>query len=216
MCSGNVPRSAYLEATAGTRLCHTFSPRQLCIKRCIPGILIHTSSPEELVSGPTSSQSFSIQSKSARSLRGSLRNLTWNFSSPPTSAASRNRKFRRRVFSETSVKDDWLEDFYLITREDTGLSPASSTSGSRSGLILVDNCVITKGITLSEHISPPSSATLPPLIIPEDAANRLSSYTSESPTPTLTEFAHLTSSFPLPPSHIPTRINLNLPSDHCE
>jgi len=196
-----------LEATpAGPRLCLTFSSRrrQGCIKRCTAGKFILTSPLKELVSDPTSSQFESIpfQSKSAQGLRGSLRNLTWRLSSPAASVSRHPRLFRKRVFSDTSehstFKDDWSEDFHLITPDDLGLSPPSSVSGP----ITVD-------------ISQPTSTPLSPLVIPDNAANRISNYTSESPTPTLTEFAHLTSSFPLPPSHIPIDPNTFIDPRKC-
>jgi len=61
------------------------------------------------------------------------------------------------------------EDFHLITTDDLGLPPESSASGPVP--ITVDT----------------SQATpLPPLVIPDNAANRISNYTSESLTPTLT------------------------------
>ena len=165
------------------------------------------------MSDPTSSQVVSFQSKPAhQGLRGSLRNLTWK-SSAPTSAGSRQpRLFRKRVFSETSEsstnKDDWSEDFHLITRDDIGLSLTSSAQvfDDRKGItpVLLPEESSSKSTTVD--ILKPSeslSTTLPPLIIPDNVANRISNYTSESPTSTFTDFEHLASKFPLPPSHIP-------------
>ena len=89
-----------------------------------------------------------------------------------------------------------MDDFHLITPEDIeSESPPSIRQ------------------TIGAHAKT-SHPTLSPLLIPDPKTSRLSTHTANSfqktidssPTPTLTEVAHITSSFPQPPSHLPTAI----------
>ena len=178
---------------------------------------------EELVQGPTATRSSSSQSKFAKGLRGSLRSLTWKSSSNTTDSRT-HRGFRSRILSQNSevsnISKDWFEDFHLITREEIGLPPLPQSAPS--SLTIFEDCTAVEAHTTTEHTLgktfdptyPTTSSSLPPLLIPDSQAfdNRISNYT-ESPTPT--EFAQITSSFPLPPSHIPTLSSIT-PVNPCE
>lgn len=148
----------------------------------------------------STSQANTSQSKLAQSLRGSLRNLTWKTSQ--TSELGRRVFHRKRLVSkEPPIREDWSEEFHLITREDIDLSPVAAALD------------ITPSRTVPVEQKPLSAIpykSLSPLIISDSLTNRVSTYTtrtittSDSATPTYTEFAHITASFPQPPNFIPT------------
>ncbi|KAF9477523.1 hypothetical protein BDN70DRAFT_934152 [Pholiota conissans] len=150
----------------------------------------------------------SSQSKLANGLRGSLRNLTWKTSQ--TSELGRRVFQRKRLFTkEPTIKEDWSEEFHLITRED--IDPDSPPVPSLRVRDNRDVLAPTFGTRsdLQKGPSPPSYKLLPPLITADSQINRVSTHTtrtintSDSVTPTSTEFAHITAIFPQPPSYIP-------------
>jgi len=158
-----------------------------------------------LVQHTTSTKSDKPQSRLALSLRRSLRNLT-----PWKSAHTIGKVFQRRWTTSKSLpaKDskDWVDDFHLVTPEDI---ESESHPSIRS---------LGHWHTISAHTetSAKHHPTLPPLLIPDSKITCVSTYTlnspqktittDSSPTPTLTEVAHITSSFPQPPRHLPITI----------
>jgi hypothetical protein len=99
---------------------------------------------------------------------------------------------------------DWADDFHLVTLED--LESDSPPS------IPFPEHLHTIGAHTKTSAKPQPS--LPPLLIPDSKTTPLSIHTPSSktaitgtsPTPTLAEVAHITSSFPHPPSHLPIAI----------
>ncbi|KAF5313090.1 hypothetical protein D9619_002913 [Psilocybe cf. subviscida] len=174
-------------------------------------------SSNELVLVDTSiTPSNSSQSKLAQSLRGSLRHLAWK--TQQATDPSRRVFQRKRAFAwkEPTIKEDWNEEFYVITRDDfdsvTSLNDCAAPASIPSTLPLNTLVRSTEAtVTVSSKPPVPPFAALAPLVI-SDTLNRGSTYTTrsitstESATPTYTEFAHITSSFPLPPTHIPEGI----------
>jgi hypothetical protein len=151
-----------------------------------------------LVQHTTPTKSEAPQSGFASSFRRSLRNFT--------SVQFTRKVFqRKRTVSDDSLArdstEDWVDDFHLITLEDLE---------SESPPLIVHT-------TISASARTPHP-TLPPLLIPDSKITRLSTHTpnssslqktittGSSPTPTLTEVAHITSSFPQPPTHLPIAI----------
>lgn len=154
--------------------------------------------------------------------------MSWK---PNASDLSRRVFHRKRAFStDQSYKEDWTEDFHLITREDIDLHPLPGTHPIP--FIFNGDRTTARAPTAADHVVlpfdrsfgqasvefPKSTAAptpiLPPLVIPDSPTNRISTYTArsyttseDSPTPTFTDFAHITASFPQPPSHIPIAPN---------
>ena len=162
-----------------------------------------TGSAEELVSLLTSTQSNTSPSKFAQTLRGSLRSLTRK---SPHSGHLGRRIFPKKSASskEPSTREDWVDDFHLVTAEDIdapsfSLFPTASAISATSTLG-VDQLSSEEAIPPKLPANPYSS--LSPLVI-SDPLRVSTITTSDSPTPTFAEFAHLASSFPLPPSYIP-------------
>ena len=148
----------------------------------------------------STSQPNPSQSKLAQGLRGSLRNLTWKTSQ--TSELGRRVFQRKRLVSkEPPIREDWSEEFHLITREDLEPGPvAAALDITPSRAVVVEE----------KPLSAIPYKSLSPLIISDSLSNRVSTYTtrtvttSDSATPTYTEFAHIAASFPQPPNFIPT------------
>ena len=148
----------------------------------------------------TSTKSDAPHSRLASSFRRSLRNFI------PAQTIEFTRKVFQRKSKDLLAKDsgDWADDFHLVTLEDL-------ESDSPPSIVFPGHLH-----TISAHTktSVKPHPTLPSLLIPDSKTTLLSTHTSNSktattgssPTPTLTEVAHITSSFPHPPSHLPIAI----------
>ena len=154
-----------------------------------------------LVHHTTSTKSDTPQSRLALSLRKSLRNLTATWKSAHTIQEFTRLFQRKRTASKFEDSENWLDEFHLVTPEDI-----ESESPPSPGHPVYTISAHTK--TSTKH-----HPTLSPLIIPDSEITRLSTYTLNSPqktisspTPTLAEVAHITASFPQPPTHLPIAI----------
>lgn len=193
-----------------------------------PSCLNTTQVRQELVQGTTSTlrNNTNLQPKQVApgGLRGSLRNLTWKHSQ--TSDLGR-RVFQKKLFAfkEPPIKEDWFDDFHWITREELDLPVQQPTvpfpqpvqrSPSPRSIRLSDSNIYSHPKYSAERPTRSSSPSqncgaLPPLQIPDSTiTNRISTYTTRtittsegSLTPTFSEFSHIASSFPKPPTHIP-------------
>ena len=114
----------------------------------------------------------------------------------PSELGRRVFQRKRLVSKEPPIREDWSEEFHLITREDLEPGPvAAALDITPSRAVVVEE----------KPLSAIPYKSLSPLIISDSLSNRVSTVTtSDSATPTYTEFAHIAASFPQPPNFIPT------------